>query len=80
MEKFDEKHSVSRKKTTDNKNNKNKQQDWLVAISAAQLVLACVGTILLLAVAIESSSFDNRKYIAHLNTFSFLDIKKFAPF
>lgn len=52
MESFDETYSDSRKKKSE-KNNKrnNRKKDWLVSLSSVQLLLACIGVVLLLLVS-----------------------------
>ncbi len=52
MEEFEETYSDSRRiKAEKNKKSKSKKHDWLVALSTAQLVLACIGIALLFAVS-----------------------------
>lgn len=51
MDSFDETYSDLRKKKSDDKRKKKPKQDWLVAISAVQLVLAVLGVLLLFTVS-----------------------------
>ncbi len=55
MDEFDETYSDSRRIKAE-KNKKSKKHDWLVSLSAVQLMLACIGIALLLAVSKSSPS------------------------
>lgn len=55
MDEFEETYSDSRRtKAEKNKKSKAKKHDWLVALSTAQLILACIGVALLFAVSKSS--------------------------